>query len=73
MGYTEFVFSAPIRFVHLPDSAYYNSTVSVEILSNHKLDPDVDEDPSETIFRREVNLVCLNQVWIAMLVWEKHD
>ncbi|KAJ3046504.1 hypothetical protein HK097_000805, partial [Rhizophlyctis rosea] len=43
-------------------SAYYNSTVTVDILSNEKIDVDANMNSRETIFKREVNLVCLNQI-----------
>ncbi|TPX69978.1 hypothetical protein SpCBS45565_g02034 [Spizellomyces sp. 'palustris'] len=44
-------------------SAYYNSTVSVDIIHNELIsDESASNAETESVFRREVNLCCLNQI-----------
>ncbi|KAG0318442.1 hypothetical protein BGZ99_005686 [Dissophora globulifera] len=44
-------------------SAYFNKTVSVEILKNIQVPRTADEDPAVIVhFQREVNLLCSNKI-----------
>ncbi|KND02189.1 uncharacterized protein SPPG_02677 [Spizellomyces punctatus DAOM BR117] len=44
-------------------SAYYNSTVSVDIIHNELINEEsASNAETESVFRREVNLRCLNQI-----------